>query len=164
MKRLLTVLGLIAGLTLACNSWAAEGAGCGLGTQLFKGQSGLLPNVLAMTTNEFYSTDTFAMTSGTSGCKTDGVVMQSKEQEVFVAVNLGALNQEMAQGQGQHVTALAALMGCPADLQGKFAQMSQESYGTLFGQTDVSATAVLASLKDEMGRRPTLAASCTRLS
>jgi hypothetical protein len=101
---------------------------------------------------------------GTSGCKKDGVVQQSKEQEVFVTANLGALNQEMAQGQGDHIAALASLMGCPTAMQGEFAQMSRASYRTLFSDADITASAVLASLKDEMGRRPMLASSCSRIS
>lgn len=162
MKRIVLILGMVA-LSLG-SAWASDdGSGCGLGSMAWKGQSGVIPNVLAISTNgTFYAT--FAMTSGTSNCKADGVVLQSKEQEVFVAANLGALDQEMAQGQGEHVVALAALMGCPTAMQGEFAQMSQESYRTVFSQVDVTPTAVLSSLKDEMGRRPVLAASCSRIS
>jgi hypothetical protein len=163
MKRMLVLLGLI-GMAFGTTAFAAQdGAGCGLGSMLFKGQSGMIPNLLAMTTNGMFG-NTFAMTSGTSGCKADSVVMKDKEQEAFVATTLSALNQEMAQGQGQHLTALASLLGCPAAVHGDFARMSQESYGTVFAQSDVQAGVVLASLKDEMGRRPTLASSCTRIS
>ncbi len=163
MKRILMVLGLI-GVVFAGNAWAKqEGPGCGLGAQIWQGQSGVVPMVLAVTTNGT-GFQTFAITSGTSGCKADGVVLKDKEQEAFVATNLEALNQEMAQGQGQHVAALASLMGCPTSVQGAFAEMSQTTYGTVFAQADTSATVVLASLKDEMGRRPVLASSCTRLS
>lgn len=164
MKRQLL---LIAALSLAfgTSAWATnDGPGCGLGSQLFKGQSGVVPHVLAATTNGTSGNATFGMTSGTSGCKQDNVVLREKEQEAFVATNLGTLNQEMAQGQGQHVTALASLMGCPTAVYGEFAQMSQDSYGTVFAQSDVKAGTVLASLKDEMGRHPALASSCSRIS
>jgi hypothetical protein len=164
MKRMLVLLGLL-GMALGTTAMAAnDGPGCGLGTQLFKGQSGLIPMSLAATTNGISGNQTFGMTSGTSGCKSDGVILNEKEQEAFVATNLSALNQEMAQGQGQHVTALASLLGCPAAVRGDFARMSQESYGTVFAQPDAQAGAVLASLKDELGRRPTLASSCSRIS
>ena len=164
MKRALLMLGLV-GIAFGTTAWGAnEGPGCGLGAQLFKGQSGVVPMTLAATTNGISGNQTFGMTSGTSGCKADSVILNEKEQEVFVASNLSVLNQEMAQGQGQHVAALASLLGCPTAVQGEFAQMSQESYGSVFPQTDVGAGAVLASLKDEMGRRPVLASSCSRMS
>jgi hypothetical protein len=164
MKRVLVMLGLI-GLALGTTAFAAnEGPGCGLGSQLFKGQSGLVPMSLAATTNATSWNQTFGMTSGTSGCKTDSVILNEKEQEAFVATTLSVLNQEMAQGQGQHITALASLLGCPATVHGDFARMSQDSYGTVFAQSDVQASVVLASLKDEMGRRPALASSCSRIS
>lgn len=163
MKRMLVLLGLI-GMALSTTAFAAQdGAGCGLGAMLFTGQSGMVPNLLAMTTNGMFG-NTFSMTSGTSGCKADSVVLREKEQEAFVATTLSELNQEMAQGQGQHLTALASLMGCPAAVHADFARMSQESYGTVFAQSDASAVVVLASLKDEMGRHPTLASSCSRIS
>jgi hypothetical protein len=163
MKRVLILVGLLS-ITLGANAWATEdGPGCGLGKQLFKGQSGLVPQVLAWLINGTFS-GTSAMTTGTSGCKADSVILHEYEQNVFVASNLGVLNQEMAQGQGQHVAALASLMGCPASTYGEFAQMSQETYGTVFASADVEAGTVLASLKQELGQRPALAASCSRIS
>lgn len=164
MKYVLMFLALVGLVLGGTSAWAGStGPGCGLGTQLFKGQSGLIPNLLAYTTNGTFS-NTFAVTSGTSGCKADNVVLRDKEQEVFVAANLGALNQELAQGQGQHVTALAALMGCPMSVQSVFASLSQEKYEKLFSSADVQATVMLAALKSEMGQQPVLAASCTRIS
>jgi hypothetical protein len=163
MKRILVVLGLISA-TFASTAWATQhGPGCGLGAKIWEGSSGVVSMTLAATTN-VTAFQTFAITSGTSGCHADGVILRDKEQEAFVATNLSVLNQEMAQGQGQHVAALAALMGCPAALHGDFASMSQESYGTVFAQADTTAPGVLASLKAELGRRPVLASTCSRLS
>ena len=164
MKRVLMALAFL-GLVCGGSAFAAnEGPGCGLGYMLFKGQTGILPMTLAATTNGIFGNQTFGITSGTSGCKADSVILNDKAQEAFVADNLGTLNQEMAQGQGEHVTALASLMGCPTATYGEFARVSQESYGTVFTSADVQAGAVLASLKDELGRHPALASSCSRLS
>jgi len=163
MKRLLGLMVLV-GLFAAPAFAANDGAGCGLGSQLFKGQSGLVPNVLAATTNGTLGNNTFGMTSGTSGCNKDSVVKKEHEQKLFVAANLDNLSQEMAQGQGEHVTALAGLMGCPSTVQGAFAKMSQEKYGQIFTTADAQPLAVLAGLKQEMNREPALAASCSRIS
>jgi len=164
MKRVLVALAFFS-LAFGSAAFAAnDGPGCGLGGQAMAGKSGLLFDLVATFLNAFSGTQTFGMTSGTSGCKTDSVIMNDKAQEAFVADNLGTLNQEMAQGQGEHVTALASLMGCPTAAYGEFARVSQESYGTVFASADVQAGAVLASLEDELGRHPALASSCSRLS
>ncbi|HEX7928496.1 MAG TPA: DUF3015 domain-containing protein [bacterium] len=163
MKRILGILAVA--VLFATPAFAAnDGAGCGLGSQLFKGQSGLVPNVLAATTNGSLGNNTFGMTSGTSGCNADSVVKKEYEQQQFVAANLDSLSQEMAQGQGEHVTALAGLMGCAAVVQGNFAKLSQEKYSAIFTGADAQPLAVLASLKQEIRQEPALAASCSRIS
>ena len=43
--------------------------GWGLGSQIFDGQSGVAPQVLAVTTNGTLGNQTFGISSGTSGCK-----------------------------------------------------------------------------------------------
>lgn len=164
MKRVLVALAFFSLAFGSVALAAQDGPGCGLGGQAMAGKSGLLMQLVATFLNGFSGTQTFGMTSGTSGCKSDSVILNDKQQEAFVADNLGTLNQEMAQGQGEHVMALASLMGCPTAAHSEFARVSQESYGTVFASADVQADAVLASLKDELGRHPALASSCSRLS
>ena len=163
MKRILGLVALASLLALPAMA-AQDGSGCGLGAQVFKGQSGVAPHVLAATTNGTSGNQTFGITSGTSGCKADAVVKQEVEQQMFVAANLDNLSQEMAQGQGEYLHALAGLMGCPGSVQGEFANLSQEKYAVLFPTADAQPMAVLIGLKSEMAGRPALAASCTRIS
>lgn len=163
MKRVLGILALLALATMPALA-AQDGAGCGLGAQLFKGQSGVVPHVLAATTNGTFGNQTFGITSGTSGCNADSVVKQEYEQQLFVAASLDNLSQEMAQGRGEYVNALSGLMGCPATLQGEFARLSQERYGHIFTSAVAEPAGVLANLKHEMKSRPVLAASCGRIS
>ncbi|HEY8553803.1 MAG TPA: DUF3015 family protein [Burkholderiales bacterium] len=47
---------------------------CGWGSKLFDGQRGVVPQVLAATTNGTFGSQTFGISSGTSGCTQDGVV------------------------------------------------------------------------------------------
>ena len=163
MKRVIVIAGLLA--MFGGSAYASgDGAGCGLGSMVFKGQKGMIPNLLAATTNGTSGSQTFGITSGTSNCKADAVVQREHEQRIFVAANLDTLSQQMAQGSGAHVSALAGLMGCSTESQGEFARMGQEKYGVIFSSTDAQPEAVLATLKDEMGRHPTLAASCTRIA
>ncbi len=145
---------------------AQDGAGCGLGSMAFKGQSGVVPNILAVTTNGTSGSQTFGITSGTSNCKHDAVIMREHEQELFVADNLDALSQELAQGgaDGQHVAALSSLLGCPADLQGQVALAAQAGYGTVFASAQAEPRVVLAGLKQQLAGKPALASACTRLT
>ena len=164
MKR---ILGLILGIGLLMTSIAfAEnnGSGCGLGKRLFEGKKGLLFNVLAVTTNQIYSTNTYAMTSGTSGCDADSVVLKEKEQEVFVAVNLDNLSQDMAQGDGMYLQALSGLMGCTSEAFGTFAEFAQDKYEVLFDTVDATAAGLLSGLKRELAAHPTLNSNCDRIS
>lgn len=160
------LIGLIMAFSLlpAAAVLADEGAGCGLGKTLWEGQSGLLANISAATTNGSSGTQTFGITSGTSGCNADSTVKTEKEQEVFVAVNLENISQEMAQGNGEHLRALATLMGCSTSVYGEFAGMTQDKYEVLFPAADTSTLNLLSGLKREMSANPTLAGGCTRIS
>jgi hypothetical protein len=96
-------LALAAGIVfvLSFNAMAEEkGAGCGLGKMLFEGKSGMVPHILAATTNGSSGNNTFGITSGTSGCEADSVIKREHEQEVFVANNFDNLSQDMARGDG----------------------------------------------------------------
>jgi len=166
MKKLLGLATALCflGLLAAPPAFAGEAAGCGLGYMIFKGQKGMVPNVLAAITNGIFSNNAFGITSGTSGCNADSTVQRDQEQEVFVAVNLDHLSQDMAQGHGAYLDSLAGLMGCPTDVAADFSRMTQERYETLLPSADVQPTELLSALKAEMTARPALANACTRIS
>ena len=163
MKKLLLLVGL-AVVMAAPSAFAGNSAGCGLGHLLFQGQSGMIPNVLAATTNGSFGSQTFGMTTGTSGCNQNDSVQNEKAQEDFVAVNYEKLSEEMAQGRGQYVSALAELMGCNAAAHADFAHLSQTKYETLFSAPEMDAHAMLGTLKGEMAKDAVLSNSCTRIS
>lgn len=157
-------LAIAATLLAGTAAMASEtGAGCGLGKMIFEGKKGILFQSLAWTTNGTLGNQTFGITSGTSGCDADAVILREKEQEVFVAANFDRLSQDMAQGRGETVDAMASLMGCDAVAHADFARMGQERYGAIFsGQGDTLQ--VLANMKRELAAHPVLAGSCTRVS
>ena len=158
---LIVALGLLSAPALFA---ANNGAGCGLGKTLFEGKKGLVFNVLAATINGISGNQTFGMTSGTSGCDQDSVILLKKEQEVFVAVNLDNLSQDMAQGDGTYLQALSGLMGCSTEAFGTFAELTQNKYEVLFDAADANAAGLLSGLKREMAAHPMLNSNCTRIS
>ena len=161
------IIGLIVGLGLlsAPAVFAANnGSGCGLGKKLFEGQKGLIPNISAQTTNGSSSSQNFGLTSGTSGCDEDSVILKEKEQEIFVAMNLDNLSEDIAQGSGQYLQSMGALMGCDADTFAAFSRITQEKYEILFPTVYTNPHEFLLGLRRELAVYPIISANCIRIS
>ena len=152
------LFGIQASLALAANP--DTGPGCGLGKLLWadaKHQKNIAPQVLMATTNGT-GMNTFAISSGTSGCTNDGQIMAEHKVTVFAAANFETLAQEMAQGRGEHLASLATLMGVPANQQDEFFTMTQDHYIALLREeSETSPVAMVTALKDAMATHPVLA-------
>ncbi len=75
MKKKIAIAAL---MTLAPMSMAMAAGpnsiGCGVGTIIWNGQSGVAPQVLAATTNGTLGNQTFGVSTGTLGCAQNGTV------------------------------------------------------------------------------------------
>lgn len=152
-----------AGLAMAANP--DTGPGCGLGKLAwgdYKGQKEIAPQVLMATTNGTFGSQTFGISSGTSGCTNDGKVMAEHKTTMFASLNFDALSAEMAQGQGEHLASLATLMGVPAEHQAAFFAMTQERYTSLVKAGEASPVALVKALNDAIAGHPVLAQLSTR--
>lgn len=141
-----------------------NGPGCGLGKLAwsdYSHQKHIAPQVLMATTNGTFGSQTFGISSGTSGCTNDGQIAQNEKVNVFAAINFDNLSQEMAQGQGEHLTSLASLMGIPADQHPAFFSMTQEKYTSLVQAGETSPKAVVKAIHDAMVDHPVLAQATT---
>jgi hypothetical protein len=154
------LFGLQTGLALAASTGNPDtGPGCGLGKlawQNYPHQKTIGVQVLEVTTNGT-GMNTFAISSGTSGCTNDGQVWASEKANVFAAINFDNLAQDMAQGHGEHLTSLATLMGIPADQQPEFFAMTQEGYSSFVKAGESSPAAMVRALNDGIATHPTLA-------
>src|SRR5882762_9793772 len=113
MKKLLA-LSLVAALmpSIALARGNHPMAGCGLGYLLLSNKDNdKVTQVLGATTNGTFGTQTFGISSGTSGCTEDGAVKVARATEVYADVNFDSLRQEMATGEGEYVNTLASLLG-----------------------------------------------------
>jgi hypothetical protein len=140
------------------------GPGCGLGKLAwadYTGQKEIAPQVLMATTNGI-GMNTFAISTGTSGCTNDGKIMSEHKTTVFASLNFDALTAEMAQGQGEHLASLATLMGVPAERQAAFFAMTQERYASLVQAGEASPVALVKSLNDAIAGHPLLAQASVR--
>jgi len=58
----------------------------------------------------------------------DGLLKPDQKVNAFVALNLENLKQDMAQGHGEYLTSLSALLGVPQDRQASFFAHAQSRY------------------------------------
>jgi len=100
---------------------------------------------------------TFAITSGTSGCTNDGVIVQKERVNVFAGINFDNLSQEMAQGSGEHLSSLATLMGVPVELQPQFFALVQEHYDAILQAQNATPVTMLDGLYQTMAGHPAFA-------
>lgn len=167
LRQFIVALGVVAvasqaGLAMAANP--DTGPGCGLGKIAwadFKNQKNIAPQVLMVTTNGT-GMNTFAISSGTSGCTNDGQVWASERANVFAAINLDNLSQEMAQGKGEHLASLATLMGVPNEQHAAFFALTQERYTALVQDGETSSVALVKTLNDAISKSPVLAQAVSR--
>ena len=156
-------VGTQVGLAMAANP--DTGPGCGLGKLAwgdYKNQKNIAPQVLMATTNGTFGSQTFGISSGTSGCTNDGQVMSESKTIMFAEMNFENLSQEMAQGQGEHLASMATLMGVPADHQAEFFALTQERYTSLVKAGEASPVAMVKALNEAVATHPVLAKLSTR--
>lgn len=154
---------LVVGLTLGCASasLADSEIGCGLGTQLWEGQSGLAPRVLGATTNGTSGNQTFGISSGTLGCSDAGVITASARTPMFASANLDRLAREMAMGEGESLATLAHLIGVSDADKPAFFELTKSHFGDLFAADQTTAGDMLATLDSLMANDARLAKYAT---
>ena len=160
------LLMVLAGLLMAGQVSVAHavnpdnGPGCGLGKLAwadYKTPKNIAPQVMMATTNVTFGSQTFGISFGTSGCTNDGKVMAGQQTHVFVANTFETLSGDMARGGGEHLAALATLMGVPAEQQPAFFAMAQQQYGALVEAGELSSVAAVKALQEAMKEQPVLA-------
>ena len=157
------LFGMQAGLAMAANP--DTGPGCGLGKLAwadFKNQKNIAPQVMMATTNGTFGSNTFGISSGTSGCTNDGQVWADQKVTMFALLNFENLTQEMAQGGGEHLASLATLMDVPAEQHPAFFAMTQERYLFLVQAGETSSVAFVKSLNEAIAKNPVLARASLR--
>lgn len=152
-------VGVQAGLALAAGT-PDTGPGCGLGKLAFQNY----PNAKTKGIQVFMASlnmtgyNTFAISSGTSGCTDDGRWWAEEEKTtMFAELNSDALAQEMAQGRGEHLASLATLLGVPQEQHPAFFAMAQERYTVLTSAGERSSVAMVKALHDAISANPVLA-------
>lgn len=150
---------LALGLTMSLASVQgvrADSTGCGLGTTIWAGQSGLAPQVMAVTTNGTFGNQTFGITSGTLGCNANDQIA-SAEVRQLAAANLDNLAKDVARGEGETLASLAAAMKIESEDQPLLFATLKSNFTRIFPTDSVSADDVLVSIHGVMADDEVLA-------
>lgn len=102
--------------------------GCGLGWQVTQERT-MSATTTRGTTNNIVP-PAFGMTSGTMGCDKIPFADKNKESATFVAKNYETLKTELAEGQGEYVTAMVVSFGCNSDRTSEIAGRIQKNYSS----------------------------------
>lgn len=160
MKKLIVLAVLLALPALAEQNNIGS---CGWGAKLFDGQKGIAPQVLAVTTNGTSGNQTFAISSGTSGCTQDGVVRSSWKTAAYIDSNMNKLARDISRGEGESLDSLAALIGVKGADSQKFAAALQSNFSEIFPAADTNSQSVYDSIKNVLAKDASLAAYSANL-
>jgi hypothetical protein len=149
---------LSAALLLVPTLASADNIGqCGWGTRIFDGNSGLAPQVLAVTTNGTSGNQTFGMSSATSGCTRDGVVKSAWKSFAYIETNKNKLARDMSRGNGEALESLASLMGIDGADKDQFFASAKSNFQSVFPNTDASTESIVAAINSSVLTTPELA-------
>ena len=151
------ILVVLLALAPAAVALADPDIGCGPGTQVWEGNTGVAPKVLGATTNGFVGAQTFGITFGTLGCNQGGTVTADARLRMFAGANLDRLARDMARGDGETLATFAYLLGVSDEDRNDFFVFTKVHFPEIFSGTNVTENEVLASLNDLMSRDPKLA-------
>lgn len=158
MKLVLTTAAMIAVLPMAAMAAGENNVGsCGWGTKVFSGQKGVVPQVLAATTNGTSGNQTFGISTGTSGCTQDGAVTSNWKTAMYIDGNKSKLAMDMSKGSGESLESLAQLIGVQDADKVAFYRVTKENFAKIFVGEQASAEQIALGLKQVLAADSTLA-------
>lgn len=149
MKKIIAVMSLAVALPTAAFAAGQDNVGgCGVGSMIFKGQSGVFPQVLAITTNGSFGNQTFGISTGTLGCSADGAVRSNMKTALFIESNKQQLARDMSVGGGETLASLSHLIGIEAKDQVAFNRVTKDNMARIFTTDTVATEQVVAALRE----------------
>lgn len=120
---------------------AHDSTGCGLGSMAWRGQSGMGPQILAVTTNGLFGTQTFGISTGTSGCDPNGRITGGTQKMflTFLENNMEQFAFDASRGEGETLYTIAGILNVPVS---EVAAVSKDHFNEIFTSEDVEVVAV----------------------
>ena len=153
LKKIALAAVLAVGSTAA---FADKDVGCGVGSQVWAGQSGKVPKILAATTNGIFTNQLLGITFGTLGCSGTGTV--TAQAVTFTNENAETLARDMAVGQGESLNVLAELLNIKSQDKARFFAVSKQNFSEIYSSENQNSLQVLASLQTVMAQDEVLKA------
>ena len=153
LKKIALAAVLAVGSTAA---FADKDVGCGVGSQVWAGQSGKVPKILAATTNGIFTNQLLGITFGTSGCSGTGTV--TAQAVTFTNENAETLARDMAVGEGESLNVLAELLNIKSQDKARFFAVSKQNFSEIYSSENQNSLQVLASLQTVMAQDEVLKA------
>ena len=123
---------------------------CGTGPYVVGQKNSLLHNMFATTIdNTSGITNSFSITTGTSGCSNSGFAAKERRRENYVANAFENLQEEIAQGEGPYVDSLVKIMGCSDQSREIFIEQAQQDFEVLFASDINSKDSELARKRSQ---------------
>jgi hypothetical protein len=119
---------------------------------VWKGQSGIVPHVLAATTNGMAS-QTVSMTLGIAGCNTNENV---QSMAMLMHSRADAIAADMARGEGEHLTALAASLGVAPDDRPALYTLLNKHFASIFPTPETTSGEAVNHIVAVMEESPEL--------
>ena len=137
-KTILASLLLGTALFISAPANALDSTGCGLGSMAWRGQSGIIPQVAAVTTNGIFGNQTFGITFGTSGCDPNGRVTGGTQKMIlaFVENNMEQFALDAAAGHGETLSTLAGILNMDEKI---VEEKTYKNFAILFPNDNVDA-------------------------
>jgi len=129
---------------------ADNDVGCGLGTEIWKGNKGLHFKLAASITNSF-AMQSISITFGLLNCSNgQGAVTASAKTRHFAATTFDNLARDAALGGGESLDTLATLLEVPAADRRAFAALTQRNFDVLFPSDRANSDEMLSTLASLM--------------
>ena len=147
MKNILSIAVAGAIICAALPAYAVDSTGgCGLGSMAWRGQSGIIPQSLAITTNNWAS-NTIGVTLGTSGCDPNGRVTggTGRMMLAFLEDNMEQFAMDAAAGRGETIDTLAGIMNVDSAQLG---EELQQNFAYIFDNDNVEVADVTLKIME----------------
>lgn len=103
---------------------------------------------------------TFGMTSGTMGCAQMPLSTLEEAAVKYTYTNKDSLMMEMAEGQGEILTAYAQTLGCSDGAIDAFSKMTQRNYRQITRDGEATGIELFQNVRAQMKNDPLLVAGC----
>ena len=135
MKKILVLSALIS-VICAAQAYAADSTGCGLGSLAWQGERGKVAQLFAVTTNGTFGSQTFGISSGTSGCDPNGTITGGTRRMAvtFLENNLDQFALDASRGEGETIETLAGILKVDAKVLGA---KTKDNFDYIFDSEDV---------------------------